>query len=105
MFLSFWADSSFSRTKKGGPERARLRRDYLELGPGERIKQVSELSRFMSRVDAELDGAGDFEEAELPDPLAPDILALRGNWVLQTSLGASAASGWLRSRIDRRASR
>ncbi len=31
-------------------ERARLRRDYLELHPAQRVKQVSELSRFMSRV-------------------------------------------------------
>lgn len=34
----------------GEAERARLRRDYLELNPAERIKQVCELSRFMSRV-------------------------------------------------------
>jgi hypothetical protein len=34
----------------GKAERARLRRDYLELAPAERIKQVCELSRFMSRV-------------------------------------------------------
>jgi hypothetical protein len=34
----------------GEAERARLRRDYLELEPAERLKQVCELSRFMSRV-------------------------------------------------------
>jgi len=34
----------------GEAERARLRRDYLELAPAERMKQVCELSRFMSRV-------------------------------------------------------
>lgn len=34
----------------GEAERARLRRDYLELEPAQRIKQVCELSRFMSRV-------------------------------------------------------
>jgi hypothetical protein len=34
----------------GEVERARLRRDYLELEPAERVKQVCELSRFMSRV-------------------------------------------------------
>lgn len=34
----------------GEAERARLRRDYLELAPVERMKQVCELSRFMSRV-------------------------------------------------------
>jgi hypothetical protein len=34
----------------GETERERLRRDYLELAPAQRMKQVCELSRFMSRV-------------------------------------------------------
>lgn len=34
----------------GEAERARLRRDYLQLDPAQRMKQVCELSRFMSRV-------------------------------------------------------
>jgi len=34
----------------GEAERARLRRDYLELSPAQRMKQVCDLSRFMSRV-------------------------------------------------------
>lgn len=34
----------------GEAERARLRRDYLELTPAQRMKQVCELSRFMSRA-------------------------------------------------------
>jgi hypothetical protein len=34
----------------GEVERARLRRDYLELDPAQRMKQVCDLSRFMSRV-------------------------------------------------------
>lgn len=34
----------------GEAERARLRRDYLELAPAQRMKQVCDLSRFMSRV-------------------------------------------------------
>jgi hypothetical protein len=36
----------------GRVEQARLRRDYLESEPAQRIKQVCELSRFMSRVAA-----------------------------------------------------
>ena len=39
-------------TPDGKVERARLRRDYLELSGAERMKQVFELSRFMSRVAA-----------------------------------------------------
>jgi hypothetical protein len=34
----------------GEAERSRLRRDYLELAPAQRMKQVCDLSRFMSRV-------------------------------------------------------
>jgi hypothetical protein len=37
-------------TPDGEAERGRLRRDYLELSPVQRMKQVCDLSRFMSRV-------------------------------------------------------
>ncbi|HEX5989705.1 MAG TPA: hypothetical protein VFY75_05795 [Solirubrobacterales bacterium] len=37
-------------TPDGKPERAALRRDFLELTPAQRAEQVFELSRFMSRV-------------------------------------------------------
>ena len=37
-------------TPDGKAERAALRRDYLELTPAQRVEQVFELSRFMSRV-------------------------------------------------------
>jgi hypothetical protein len=37
-------------TPEGKAERAALRRDYLELTPAQRTKQVFELSRFMTRV-------------------------------------------------------
>jgi hypothetical protein len=37
-------------TPDGEPESARLRRDYLELEPAQRMKQVFELSRFMSKM-------------------------------------------------------
>jgi hypothetical protein len=37
-------------TPDGKVERDRLRRDYIELEPAQRVKQVFELSRFMSRV-------------------------------------------------------
>jgi hypothetical protein len=37
-------------TPDGKAERAALRRDYLELTPAQRMRQVFDLSRFMSRV-------------------------------------------------------
>jgi hypothetical protein len=39
-------------TPDGETEGARLRRDYLELEPTQRMKQVFELSRFMSKMAA-----------------------------------------------------
>jgi hypothetical protein len=37
-------------TPEGTAERAALRRDFRELTPAQRVEQVFELSRFMSRV-------------------------------------------------------
>jgi hypothetical protein len=37
-------------TPEGNGERARLRRDFRELTPAQRVEQVFELSRFMSHV-------------------------------------------------------
>jgi hypothetical protein len=37
-------------TPEGKAESAALRRDYQELTPAQRVEQVFELSRFMSRV-------------------------------------------------------
>jgi hypothetical protein len=37
-------------TAEGKAERVALRRDFSELTPAQRLEQVFELSRFMSRV-------------------------------------------------------
>jgi len=37
-------------TPEGRAERAALQRDYTSLTPAQRLEQVFELSRFMSRV-------------------------------------------------------
>ncbi len=37
-------------TPDGKAERARLRDDYVQLTPAQRVKQVSELSKFMTAV-------------------------------------------------------
>jgi hypothetical protein len=42
-----------------------------------------------------LDGAGEFEASELPDPLDPLTLAQGGNWVLQTRLGRFDLMQWI----------
>lgn len=49
---------------------------------------------MLRALNAELDGAGDFDAAELPDPLDPETLAHGGNWVLQTQLGRFDVMQW-----------
>jgi len=46
-------------------------------------------------LDAQVDGAKEFEDEELPDPLDPDALALGGNWVLNTRLGRFDIMQWI----------
>jgi predicted nucleotidyltransferase len=56
---------------------------------------LERLAGVLRELDAELDGADDFDRAEIPDPLDPDVLALGGNWVLQTRLGRFDIMQWI----------
>ena len=56
---------------------------------------LERLANVLEELDAELDGTGDFENEELPDPLDPESLALGGNWVLQTRLGRFDVMQWI----------
>jgi hypothetical protein len=49
----------------------------------------------LRRLDAEVEGAEEFDSEELPDPLDPGALALRGNWVLLTRLGRLDIMQWI----------
>ena len=46
-------------------------------------------------LDAQIEGAEDFENEELPDPLSPETLGLGGNWVLHTRLGRLDIMQWI----------
>jgi predicted nucleotidyltransferase len=46
-------------------------------------------------VEAEVAGAEEFSEGELPDPLDPATLELGGNWVLSTRLGRLDVMQWI----------
>jgi hypothetical protein len=70
----------------------------LDIVPAPDRDNLERLVAVLKALDAELDGAGDFEAAELPDPLDPDTLALGGNWVLQTRLGRFDVMQWLGER-------
>ncbi len=56
---------------------------------------LERLARVLRRLDAEIEGAQEFEGEELPDPLDPDALALGGNWVLRTRLGRFDVMQWI----------
>jgi hypothetical protein len=66
----------------------------LDVVPAPDPGNLERLATLLQSLDAELDGAGDFEEGELPDPLDPDVLAQGGNWVLQTRLGRFDVMQW-----------
>jgi len=66
----------------------------LDVVPGPSRQNLERLAALLRSLDAELDGAGDFDVGELPDPLDPEILAQGGNWVLQTRLGRFDLMQW-----------
>lgn len=67
----------------------------LDVVPAPDRRNLERLVSALRTLDAELDGAGDFEVAELPDPLDAETLALGGNWVLQTRLGRFDVMQWI----------
>lgn len=67
----------------------------LDVVPDPDRQNLERLVELLRSLDAELDGAGDFDAAELPDPLSVEALAMGGNWVLQTSLGRFDIMQWL----------
>lgn len=67
----------------------------VDVVPAPDSENLSRLASVLQLLDAQLDGADDFEDEELPDPLDPDVLALGGNWVLQTRLGRFDVMQWI----------
>lgn len=67
----------------------------LDVVPAPDRANLERLVAVLRDLDAALDGAGDFEAAELPDPLDADVLEQGGNWVLQTRLGRFDIMQWI----------
>jgi len=67
----------------------------LDVVPAPDRRNLGRLALALRALDAELDGAGDFEVGELPNPLDAETLALGGNWVLQTRLGRFDVMQWI----------
>lgn len=67
----------------------------VDIVPAPDPENLERLARLLKRLDAQIEGADEFAEGELPDPLDPDALALGGNWVLRTRLGRFDIMQWI----------
>lgn len=67
----------------------------VDVVPSPDPENLERLSSVLKGLDAEIEGAEEFDEAELPNPLDPGALALGGNWVLRTRLGRFDVMQWI----------
>jgi predicted nucleotidyltransferase len=67
----------------------------VDVVPDPDLPNLERLAQVLRGLDAEVEGSGDFDPEELPDPLDPSALALGGNWVLSTRLGRLDIMQWI----------
>lgn len=67
----------------------------VDIVPAPDSENLERLAGVLRALEAEVEGAEDFDEGELPNPLDPDALALGGNWVLRTRLGRFDIMQWI----------
>lgn len=67
----------------------------VDVVPAPDPQNLKRLAHVLRGLDAEVEGAEEFDEGELPDPLDPDVLGLGGNWVLRTRLGRFDVMQWI----------
>lgn len=67
----------------------------VDVVPAPDSGNLERLTKVLEGLDARVEGAEEFESGELPDPLDPEALALRGNWVLLTRLGRLDIMQWI----------
>lgn len=67
----------------------------VDIVPAPDPENLTKLAKVLARLDAHLEGADDFDDGEIPDPLDPEALALGGNWVLGTRLGRFDIMQWI----------
>jgi predicted nucleotidyltransferase len=67
----------------------------VDVVPAPDPDNLKRLARVLQELDAEVEGAAEFEEGELPNPLDPTALELGGNWVLATRLGRLDVMQWI----------
>lgn len=67
----------------------------VDVVPAPDPANLEKLTAALEKMGAEVEGAEEFDDGELPDPLDPEALALGGNWVLQTRLGRLDIMQWI----------
>jgi predicted nucleotidyltransferase len=67
----------------------------IDVVPDPDPGNLERLTQALKRLEAQVEGADEFERGELPDPLDPKALALGGNWVLLTRLGRLDVMQWI----------
>lgn len=67
----------------------------VDVVPAPDRENLERLAKVLRRLEAQIEGADEFEEGELPDPLDPAALELGGNWVLSTRLGRLDVMQWI----------
>lgn len=67
----------------------------VDIVPSPDPANLARLASVLRKLEAEVEGAEEFGEMELPDPLDPTALALGGNWVLRTRLGRFDVMQWI----------
>lgn len=67
----------------------------VDIVPAPDLENLEKLARALGALDAQIEGAEEFDNQELPDPLDPEALAMGGNWVLRTRLGRFDVMQWI----------
>lgn len=67
----------------------------VDVVPSPEAQNLEKLAAALKHIDAQVEGADEFGDDELPDPLDPEALALGGNWVLHTRLGRLDVMQWI----------
>lgn len=68
----------------------------VDVVPAPDPANLERLSEVLRGLEAQVEGADEFDRGELPDPLDPAVLGLGGNWVLLTRLGRLDIMQWIR---------
>lgn len=67
----------------------------VDVVPAPDLANLEKLARVLRQLDAQVEGAEDFDKGELPNPLDPAVLELGGNWILLTRLGRLDIMQWI----------